>query len=62
MGQQSDKRVRTTMFGLAHSCSGSMRIVRLPRGDSSGLPGATRGTPCSNPSASSASSAACKVM
>ena len=52
VGQQRDRRVRTTMLGLAHSCSGSILMVRLPRGEPSGLPGAIRGTLWSNASAS----------
>ncbi len=52
MGQQRDRRVRTTMLGLAHSCRGSILMVRLPRGEPSGLPGAIRGTLWSNASPS----------
>ena len=38
MGQLSDRRVRTTISGLRHSCSGSILMVRLHLPEAAGLP------------------------
>ena len=60
MGQLSDRRVRTTMSGLRHSCSGSILMVRLHLPRAAGLPSSFSGLLKSALGASLTASVACR--
>ena len=60
VGQLSDRRVRTTMSGLRHSCSGSILMVRLHLPEPAGLPSSVLGLLASARNASWTAPIACR--
>ena len=60
VGQLSDRRVRTTMSGLRHSCSGSILMVRLHLPEPAGLPSSVLGLLAPALGASLTASCACR--
>ena len=60
VGQLRDRRVRTTMSGLRHSCSGSILMVRLHLPEPAGLPSSVLGLLAPALGASLTASFACR--